>query len=698
MLTKTDKIYSKLIQYIVCTTFLIITVMIYIPCSLYLTNIAEFGVEFKTVFPYFFIGAVALLAIMLGVGIIIKSDEIRKIVNIFVFGLGLAVYFQINFLNKSLPVLSGTEIDWSRYMKHSIIGVAVWIFIFLSCFIVYRYVKYEITGKIILFAAVALSVMQISSLIFLIANNDFHYEEKKVYTKEGLYDIGEENVVLFIVDTLDTKYIEEYLRSEYYENELADFDFFGNMVSGGAPTSLGVPTLLTGIEYDPNQGYSEYIEYAVNNSVLDVYNKCGYDSRIYTSEDIYNGASNIAEAEGNEIKDDIGFVKEMYGTSLYMAVPYILKKFFYKSTEKVLSTIGTYDYSINNVEFYDGLIKKREIKVEGDKKLRIIHLWGIHPPYYNNEKCESVGENHKESEALAGVFYELNTYFNYLKKAGKYDNTTIIVTGDHGANKYNALYYRPAVLVKLSKGYEAIRNKTDAMAECDGVRCRIDAQCSFWNLNNLLRMLSGDDNYGATIYDVAANVYIERKHSVDRALAEYANLDWKFLNNYARVRLVNNGDLSKFEEYNNKELYDIYDSKKINNVLYTNGNNLLLDKNLTDGIIKEDNSIITGYEFSVCLKLKNYKDGDIILNGIYNSIYGKTQDIVIFANKEYVDTIRIKADEENNRYTISIPEYCLNSEYVDEDTLIIRQVFPFAVLDDDRIKSVNYKTLELTYR
>lgn len=91
--------------------------------------------------------------------------------------------------------------------------------------------------------------------------------------------------------------------------------------------------------------------------------------------------------------------------------------------------------------------KNSGITTQNEKNTFVMyHLNGSHGPYVMNENAEAVPENSVGVDSQTkGSFKIITDYIKELKAKGLYDNTTIIITADHGGVD---LYQNPAVMVK----------------------------------------------------------------------------------------------------------------------------------------------------------------------------------------------------------------------------------------------------------
>ena len=76
--------------------------------------------------------------------------------------------------------------------------------------------------------------------------------------------------------------------------------------------------------------------------------------------------------------------------------------------------------------------------VNSSPRYSIIELWGIHEPSHFNADVEYVAWDEdvpiddRKAEAVRAQLTILRTYLDQLKAAGTYDDTTVILTADHG--------------------------------------------------------------------------------------------------------------------------------------------------------------------------------------------------------------------------------------------------------------------------
>ena len=89
-------------------------------------------------------------------------------------------------------------------------------------------------------------------------------------------------------------------------------------------------------------------------------------------------------------------------------------------------------YTLNDDEFHEEL-DNSGLTIKYDKAYRVYHLMGPHAPYTLNSKgYSSDGGETDEITQTIGSLRIVEQYIRDMKEAGVYENSTIIITADHG--------------------------------------------------------------------------------------------------------------------------------------------------------------------------------------------------------------------------------------------------------------------------
>lgn len=675
-ITNIRKISGMIIKLFPASLFFTVTYAVFAPNSLFLNNISEFKINYIEIVPVVLFVAI-MLWLAINAGAIIFNENNIAYYSAFIFSIALGVYVQSNFLNPRFSPLNGTEIDWSGYTVEGIVSTCFWflcIFIILGASFRWR----NKAEQIMKYAAYFLSAVQMVTLIVLLLTTKLENNVPFVLLKEGELTIGsEENIVIFIIDSLQTSAMEEYLVSDaYMEGMLDDFTFFDNAVSGGADTDVAMPLLLTGTEYDPLQPIDEYSEEIWEDALLyDDMHEYGYDVRIYSDDYSIPGmpagvaenyASDYTEYSINSYYD---FSSQLYKLVNFYVMPQILKERFWTSTSSIMSTIvgdnNIYNALNSNAEFDTNMQEAGALRLDYEKSFRLYHLFGVHRPYQIDEEVEETVDDYvKEQLALRYVMKEIYTYIDYMKKAGVYDSSTIIILGDHGPTEIEkeSPEANPAVLIKQPyASHELDRNL---------------APIHFRNIYATCASVIMEDYsaYGPSVFDITDESDVERLHTIV-SLPFFWEMSWyeeKLGREYFRIIVPDN--LKGTPEYK------IWNPYEINRIEYELGDNIdyIINNSYAEQInyrlYKENETAIASNELSICFNLTNYSGGDLGFHFTYSKVYNNEQNIRIYANGSRVATVTCTENNKGEDNVVIIPE-----NMIDSDTLVLRMVFPNAV-------------------
>ncbi len=216
----------------------IITYAIFTPSSLFLENIDEFSIGYISIAPVILCVAAALCVLMLVVALLFTNGQNTKYYIAFIFAFSIGIYIQGNFLNPHFPSLDGTEIDWSLYAAEGIRSAVCWAACLVSCIAAVIIFKQK-AEKIMRYVSYFLSAVQLISLVVMVITMRLPENFRYGFSVDGEFTIGNgDNVVVFIIDTLQSSVLEEYLASDDYPaGVLDDFTCYDNAVAGGGAYS-----------------------------------------------------------------------------------------------------------------------------------------------------------------------------------------------------------------------------------------------------------------------------------------------------------------------------------------------------------------------------------------------------------------------------------------------------------------------------
>lgn len=676
------------------TLFFVVTYAVFTPSSLFLGNIKEFSLHYSKIVPVLLVMTLFLFAGIYFIAIWLVREKALPFYIALIFGITAGAYIQSNFLNAKLPILDGALVRWEEYRTENVISALIWILCLVVAFAAAFFGKKKFI-KGIKYISYFFSAVQLASLIALIIMNPLDHDASYGFSKDGEFTVGsQENIIIFIIDTLQEDVLEEYLASEAYEQDgtLEDFTVFDNAVSGGAPTAVALSLFMTGSEYDPALPFHEYEKEAWEETNLyDELHENGYDVRLYSTPVNISGFSegvfdNYASIGDSWIDDYAGFGSSLYQLVNYLLMPQFLKQSFWLSTETLLYHIDNIDYKLDEVYFHNDFAAAGEkLRTDYEKVFRMYHFNGLHPPYSMTEDFERVWSfGVAEQTVLRGDMRIIYSYIKEMKRLGVYDNSTIIIAGDHGRHSHDNPETNPAVLIKLPmEKHELAFNS---------------APIHFRNIGATLASTFLDDYsaYGPSVYDITDESDVERRHTIDKSIMLRNNLKG-YDETLEYCRIIVNGHAGDWD-------YQLWNPYEINRIDYHTGevidftsDNAYADQ-ISYRLYKENGGATASNELSICFHLEEQINTDPELHFIYSGLYNDTQKIRVYAGDRKVENVVCTHDDIGKEMTVTIPGDC-----VENDLLVIRMVFPNAVtpnqLDrnnpDTRVLSVIFDSMWL---
>lgn len=426
--------------------FLSFTFCIFGPIEIYITNISELWFSIGDIFWMSILAGIASCGIFTLIGFLLPNAS-RKWYCCALIGFGVALYIQGNFIQTNYGVLDGREIQWDAYGSVAIWNTALWIVCLLLPFAAQKILKnkFKSVSSAVLCCAL---IVQVITLGTLALTTDFSKSGggKSAYLSDkNLYTVSsEKNVVVFVLDTFDQRYLEDIL--EVRPDILDTWDGFTCYTNATCayPTTKGaLPFMLTGQYYKNEQPYNEYLEEAYQNTdFFTELDAAGYDINLYTvdmfvsNETIQTLVKN-AEIGKMKVNSSIGLEQAMLRFTAFRYFPHIMKQFvwFYSGLfdQYKGASYGASPYSMSNISFYEGLTTDGLQAISDKCFYKLIHLEGTHEPFILNEDVTEAADGVANSTTQGIACLNIvRAYMDQLKELGVYDNTMIIVAADHG--------------------------------------------------------------------------------------------------------------------------------------------------------------------------------------------------------------------------------------------------------------------------
>ncbi|MGM9558721.1 YidC/Oxa1 family membrane protein insertase [Anaerovibrio slackiae] len=460
----TCDIFTKLIRaedkvYLVIIWAFIWTIGFWVPLDIFFRNTEEFWFGINDIFHWLILINVVVSVIAIVMVRLIKTKNILNVVGYVFFVLLLDVCIQSYMLNVSYGVLDGRSIDWGSYGSYGLYNALLWAgIIFVPLLLLFKFKLQQIVqccAKV----SVMLLIIQGTGLLYYVTSTDCirARHESAIVTTRGLLDFSQdENIIVIILDTFDSSYMQELLNSDYGDtvrSVFKDFTYYPDTV-GMYPTTKGaVPHIMTGEVYKNEVPFSDYIENAYDNNLLyknlreNDYVVEGYSSPMFFPTQ--NRVFNNVEYDYYAIREKGRFFQDFYQLVIFRMMPHCLKKYFLLATEnfaKYRSYEGGDLYFWGMNSFYKQLGDHNISINEKNKKFKIYHLQGVHPPYKFDESLQSNAEvRYGYLDVSKGCISLLKKLFVQLETNNVFRKSNIIVLADHG-NK--DMSQNPLLLIK----------------------------------------------------------------------------------------------------------------------------------------------------------------------------------------------------------------------------------------------------------
>ncbi|MDL2289260.1 sulfatase-like hydrolase/transferase [Clostridia bacterium OttesenSCG-928-F22] len=437
-------LWALLVGFGIAFTFVIFGVLEY-----YFMNTTYFRFELSQFIMPLLLVFFIVFVVISGILLLLKGRLFNLAVSVLV-GVLLAGYIQANFLNGVLGVLDGAMVQWHRHTMHAILNFIIWVVIILVPVALCYFNKkvWSIAMKVVPALLIVVQLAGLMSVAFSAPAANVASQNPVVLSGDGLFELSKkDNIIVFILDKLDGKYVDELLeKSPEYEDKLDGFTYYRNSTSSYLETFPAVTYMLTGDKFYYESSMEDYYKRAYQNSTfLKELKAHNYTNGIYTDETFgYTDANDLADIADNVVEtqstvEASGVVKKFLKLTAYRYSPYVFKPSFWTANNEFDAMVENKAYK-SDPRIYKRLLKDGGFSVQEEKNtFKYIHLQGAHGPFHMDENANQVPDSTMVQQ-LRGCYKLLFDYMDEMKRQGIYEDATIIITGDHGdAEEYTAL-------------------------------------------------------------------------------------------------------------------------------------------------------------------------------------------------------------------------------------------------------------------
>ena len=290
------------------------------------------------------------------------------------------------------------------------------------------------------------------------------------------------NLIHLLPDGLQGDIVEEVLNEDSdLASHFKGFTLFANHVGRYQGTAPAVATLLTGepFQFERGHDYAWVIPYLQENAYQNSLSEAGFRMDLVPATGLYciGEADSCHPRSFNDMKAR-GYTRQEFGSalhSIYLVADLTLFRLFPMVVKEKIYDQGHWFLSDTNAHgtspHPDPVIREwtSQMEVTSDRPVyKWYHYIGTHIPPHWDANCNYIRElahereNYKQQTVC--VLTGIADFLQKLKSANIYDQTAIVITGDHGINlppsdqsqpSFNASLYagmsgsaRPAFLVK----------------------------------------------------------------------------------------------------------------------------------------------------------------------------------------------------------------------------------------------------------
>jgi hypothetical protein len=245
----------------------------------------------------------------------------------------------------------------------------------------------------------------------------------------------ERNVLVIILDTFQADFFEEILKTDPAVGSALDgFHFFPNAVGHAPTTYLSVPTIHSGRPIREGESMHQIFDrHVVEGSFVAKLAAAGYDAMMVSpiggcpSAASCVSQESLLHGQSEALKASTRFLINL---ALFRVGPGFVKPLI------VPEDRGARTHVIASDELFERMVMHLNTE-STTPTMRFIHLVNTHPPGVLDEHCRPVAGLLWERETAIAqarcAVKRIATFVKALQDADVYDQTAMIVIGDHGA-------------------------------------------------------------------------------------------------------------------------------------------------------------------------------------------------------------------------------------------------------------------------
>ena len=427
-------------------------VMAFTPFNLYAGNHDEFSVSLAAILMAYAVPALVAVALLGLPGAALRGQAFERY-TAFLAALAVLSWLQGTFLVWDYGVLDGSPIPWLATAWRGVLDTSIWLLVLLVA--LYGYRRF---GRLLINAAAVTFVIQLAAIGLAAGsighppNADRPFDEAE---RQAMFRFSPESNVLHIVmDGFQSDIFAEIINDSdnaSLGDALEGFTLFAEHTGSFPYTQMTVPLLVSGKSYLNQVPAAEFTDAAMSGgTILNAAAAAGYEIDIASQVTLRNlytkgGYTNAFSIPNNQHAAERDYVvndaARLLDLSLFRLTPHFVKALIYRDELWfVQSWFRDADYL--QLRYFAELAFLRQLRdqMTVDRPTpvyKLFHVMLSHQPTVGNERCEYDGRRptwraNVIIQARCGLEHVVDV-LERMKELGVYDQSVIVLMGDHGA-------------------------------------------------------------------------------------------------------------------------------------------------------------------------------------------------------------------------------------------------------------------------
>jgi hypothetical protein len=423
------------------TLMLVLNIFVFVPFGVYQGNLEEFEVGFlQMLLSHWNILVVVWLVLLTPLVLPVK---IARLYGVLIFALACFTWLQSALLMWEYGVFDGRGLNFAPFQQFGMLDLAVLVVFLLGALI---------------YSSRIIPVINTVAAIFIIGQFGLMLNDAK--DREGIWNrepvrleipeaIGalsrENNIFHFVFDSAQSDVFLELVDEANLRDTFAGFTLFLENAAVAQDTAFGIPSTFSGKLFDGSQSPEKYYSDAVENGFHKQLLEAGYVVNLIPllsmEKGPYTHYFQIPSAYKGTLQDQLQLnTTKLIDVALFRVAPHFLRISIYDDGNWFVSQmIRTSQGSRSFLEktFFKDYIDELNIALD-DPAYHFIHFIPPHPPYVTLADGSYAGEvlpntRVNFSNELRAMVDLVVQFMDKLKALGIYDQSTIIIQGDHGS-------------------------------------------------------------------------------------------------------------------------------------------------------------------------------------------------------------------------------------------------------------------------